>query len=532
VTIAVRDEDNPTDRRGRPTIQVETEANEKAVYLRGISLTKDPNYPAAGVTEQERGPVTIHVTWPKRGPSDTGSKTLHAVVVERSLGPEGPMGRIVDIDHNLNVVGNYYGIPPQFLKAQVETESSFEHKKYRYEPISIDFKVLTGDGTVTENGKATVWWNPGPNQQRYIRRYPYREYAIGTRLLEGNATPTDLSQTAEGTPEGVSTVLLTLADGKTRLPYGVRYGTDHPRKKLRARIKVDLNGQRWTEVIDRRHWRKARREGNGDFEDPQTVCGTCYAVDYDTGTLRLGTPLGVKKDGDKVVFRDQLTVSFQPVEVDATEVASGTHYINSPATWESTSNPGGVLSKGLKDRTIEYQPGWSLTEWFGENMRVRPGGRWLVADTGEFEVDFDASSAPKMPLDPRFSPIRAQFFAAASYGPLQLTLGEWETSAKRALLDRVLAVDQEPLYRANDPAEWARGVALGAVVHLANLRATLGLPPGAPDPVAPCSACTQLKWEGLWSRVFHRYNPDKHDKYGYPGKPCPVIMKGRKFEPY
>jgi hypothetical protein len=287
-----------------------------------------------------------------------------------------------------------------------------------------------------------------------------------------------------------------------------------------------------TEVIDRRHWRKVKRDGNGVFTDAEELCPTCFVVDYYAGSLHLGTPLTVTKDGDKIVGRDQLSVTFEPVELDATTVSSGKHYQNDPATWESPDNPDGLLSKGpRKGETIEYRAGWTIKEWFTENMRLRRGGRWLVADTGEFQVDFDASKEPKSPLDPRFAPIKAQLFAGASYGPLQLTLGEWEL--KQSLLDPVLRVDVEPLYHINDPPQWSRGVALGAAVHQGNLARVLGnVPPTDPRLLRPCSACTQLKWEQLWSRVFNRYNPRKPDKYGISGGLCKPIRDAKTYEPF
>ena len=105
--------------------------NPNVFYLRGVRS-------AVG----NEGLLTVTAT---RNDAQRGTSKGEA----RVLVAEGDLGRAkggAAIDAAISTASATSGIPPQFLKAQVEKETNFEPGRVRYEAMGIDFKNLSRDG--------------------------------------------------------------------------------------------------------------------------------------------------------------------------------------------------------------------------------------------------------------------------------------------------------------------------------------------------------------------------------------------------
>jgi len=87
----------------------------RAVHLGAVTLTITPSDPSLN-------PVTVNIT----------------VIQPASLGSTHN-----DIDAALFDFGNRRGIPPHFLKGQIQRESDFDPQSYRYEPLSVDMRSIS-----------------------------------------------------------------------------------------------------------------------------------------------------------------------------------------------------------------------------------------------------------------------------------------------------------------------------------------------------------------------------------------------------
>ncbi|MDQ3282375.1 MAG: hypothetical protein M3Q69_13320, partial [Acidobacteriota bacterium] len=123
-----------------------------------------------------------------------------------TLGPVGPVAHRRSVANNtkydkrLAKLAHNSGIPPQYIKGQIEQETAdtdakyFNPKSWRYEPITVDY----GDPYSSRDPHSVSKSNPSASQQNaldLINKDTYRDYALpsGPRLCPGTAgCPSDL----------------------------------------------------------------------------------------------------------------------------------------------------------------------------------------------------------------------------------------------------------------------------------------------------------------------------------------------------
>lgn len=121
----------------------------RATHLGTVVLTITPD-------DSSLSPVTVNIS----------------VVAPASLGSTH-----TDIDASLVDLGHRRGIPPHFLKGQIQRESNFNPESYRYEPLSVDFGSVSGGANV-----------------RTVNPYALYRLATTDRLAQGaNILPEDIS---------------------------------------------------------------------------------------------------------------------------------------------------------------------------------------------------------------------------------------------------------------------------------------------------------------------------------------------------
>jgi hypothetical protein len=495
VSFAVTE--NPLDSRGAPTVQVEKERfdpDPDAFYLRGLHLTKDPD------TGLKYGPVTIRAT---KGALSTAMKVE---VVERPLGP-----RNIKHDSDIVKVANRYGVPPHFLKSQVEHESSFRDKSFRYEPWTIDLKHLTGDGTIRDGGgNRAVYGDALHNpSRRWIEQYPFDKYAIGGTVHAAPATTTPMSfSVAACQPPTPTPPCATATDTEFQFAPGPVYSREQmPVQSRRSRVHASTSGGSRTlnaePIPEGTRWSRAR--GMYTFVGPPSPSD--WSVDYQVGRIRLYQPLAPG---------ETLTVTHEPVATPP--LAAGGFGSPDAATFD--------LRKVSEVVKLAYNPGESVAAWFTSNLNRqaalgRLAGNFFGTDSERY-TEFEAPTND--PIDTRLHSATAQYYASSSYGPLQLTLLPWLEEPKKTAFDQVLKVEDVSLYRlASDwDQAWDKGLSLGAVFHRTQLR-QLGL---------SCTSCDTEAWERMWAQVFAGYNR-QGPKYrvGADSK-SEIIREAEKYEPF
>jgi hypothetical protein len=141
-------------------------------FLRGLRLTRDIDDPSQPAGPQGTS-ITVRIAGYESSPYDVA-------VMYTPLGI-GPNRR----DREIALTANEYGVPPAYLKAQVEFEGGFRPPYYRYEPITWDLYYLTGDRSlhVVDSGV------------RILANDTFRPYVIAGPYAEG---PTVREETLSG----------------------------------------------------------------------------------------------------------------------------------------------------------------------------------------------------------------------------------------------------------------------------------------------------------------------------------------------
>jgi hypothetical protein len=477
-----------------PRVQGDREAADaEGLYVRGLRLT-DPFATSL---------PTIN------GTSGTWTATpMSLAVVRRPLGGRTvsfiEKGKPVSVvnnttkDFEIQTVASRYGIPPQYLKRQVQGESNFRDKSYRYEPLTIDLRNLTGDGSIRDkHGVRTVY---SPSGARWIRTYPYDKYAIGTPILNGatTTTPPLAFNTAGQTTFslGGSPVF-----SRKRMPFqssssDVRASITGSSRILNA--EPTYPGTLWS------------RGGQPQLVSPPATTDTRHwKVDFNRGEVALYKPL---------VAGETLTVTFEPITYDGAAVGNGSFSDPSAQTDEKAKLFDlNQVTPQIPALPLSYVPGETIAGWLQRGLVAHPGGGFLATDS-ERALHFD--NATKQAIDTRLGAVNAQFYAAASYGPLQVTLDAWTQPQKRLAFDQILKVEDVPIYKI--AIDWEAGLALGAEYHKQTIE-TLKI---------SCSPCNQEAWEKFWSKVFHEYNSLDPGQYFLQGdQKIQIIKDGTQYEP-
>ena len=113
-------------------------------------------------------------------------------------------------------------------------------------------------------------------------------------------------------------------------------------------------------------------------------------------------------------------------------------------------------------------------------------------------------------VDRRYAKATGQYIAAASFGPLQATLNDYDHTGREPILRTVLDLreppagtldkDQKCLQDVNDPANLDMALKLGAVRHSS---ADQSYNPSA----CAYGVCDQQDWTKRWMEVVKSYNP-------------------------
>jgi hypothetical protein len=451
-----------------PRLQLESEsADPNVTYVRGVRLTSVPGTPATTplpTLQATSGTLT--------------SKPIEAAVVRRPLGNQKKQLDVTQ-DGWIQDVASNYGIPPQYLKRQVQAESSFLPMSYRYEALTIDLKRLTGDVTT-----GSIY---GPNG-RWIGSYPFAKYRLATQVLSG----------LQGTP----TTLPFSTPGQT--VFDLNAGTIYSRKRMPVNaaaipaVQASVAGRTAQQQLNARPmpataiWSRA---GAPQLINPPPSPGARdWSVDYVNGRVTLYQPL---KQGET------LSVTFEPLGFDG-GVVSGDFSDPSAQTDEDAKKFSlAAIPSTAQFKQLTYVPGETIASWLQRSVVRYPQGQWFINDS-ENMLQFE--NATKQPVDTRLAAVQAQFYAAASYGALQTTLAPWGDSPDfKAAFDTVLKVDETPLYKV--AVNWRMGLELGGAYHrfIVDNRKLTCATASEPDPQRP-RTCTQDSWEKFWSGVMKFYN--------------------------
>ena len=373
---------------------------------------------------------------------------------------------------------------------------------------------MTGDGTIRDKqGQRTVM----NGSERWIASLPFKRYALATPLLDCTEVPSGVTAEFSG-PAFDGQTVLRLADVGSVFPIRVRDGLPQDeRKALFFVVRTSAAGADtllW-ERAARQTWRLDKGEEPGGVLRPDE-----FDLDPGAGAVVLGRPL---EAGEK------LRVSYVPVTVDSTSVAADGEFTT--ATWATAGNPAGNLRAarcavpGQPRRNwprLTFEPrGMTIAMYFETNLATCSTGGWLMPSTGEPQLEFvQTPDGPRL-LDLRLGAVTAQFYAAASYGPLHMTLGQW-TGPNRVALSSVLDVNTSdiPLYRV--ASDWELALSLAGALHESSM-----------TQVGACTAdvgADAAEWERCWARVFREYNRDG-DRYRLNDKTGlnAIIEEGRRY---
>ena len=251
-------------------------------YLRGIRTTTTimPQQVVDGLLSNDF--LTARATYFATGATDTKFVQVKRPTTLGTLADATLLGLTTFPSYQVNYEGtsvalkdliidmaDRFGVPPQYLAAQAFKESSFNPYAFRYEPVSRDFRLLTGDTSETvggglrnllDTGKANQ--NLGVNNGAGQIEYLPCEYAGGTPCISGQ----DPSPLESGN-------LIRSADGMTFQIPGL--GTD--KVKLDAYAgPVGAPSSPFTEIIP--------------CPGVASLAAGEYCVDGDTGTISFNTP--------------------------------------------------------------------------------------------------------------------------------------------------------------------------------------------------------------------------------------------------
>ena len=487
---------NPQQDSGLTMVREERESTDpNGFYLRGTGLSGFFSKPK------------VNVAWAGL------SRTVAVKVVKGKLGTRYP-----EHDDEINDTADTYGVPPQYLKAQAMTESNRFQANFRYEFMTRDWAWMTGD--------APQYATNSSSGNRWLDEEPFRSYALnGTRL----AAPTPFHDQRQiqctqnpdcGRVFNVGVPMMRAAG------YPPEKADLSVAAVRRPRVTAAINGNPLVAVSGYAIWRKHGSQAqhpNGEVETAHPIAAGQFSVDYATGTVTLG-------EGAPLMPGDTLTIGFDPVAAANQEPING--------TGEFTYDLNKVDSHGnrvVKQYPFDlvYSAGQSLADFLAANAAACPRGNWLTTSgTGERHIEFTVTNGnqPARPLDQRYAGMTAQPSVSSSYGTLQLMFDQWSlgahqqesgAAARIAKMSEVLDVTKTPIFQALD--DWKTGLALGAVLHQARLKAAMT------PPSSICGPCSADQWKGVWEAIIRSYNPNGS---GYRETPDPqIILDGQNYEP-
>jgi hypothetical protein len=129
-------------------VEIESSETPPQAYVRGIRTSTTRTMDGKITLSASSGVETAAARLQIRFPTHLGSRTDGY--------PVGCVGQTpVPMENLILTNADHFGIPPQYLMAQVYAESMGNPCAFRYEATSVDFKSLTGDSNATVFGPTT-----------------------------------------------------------------------------------------------------------------------------------------------------------------------------------------------------------------------------------------------------------------------------------------------------------------------------------------------------------------------------------------
>jgi hypothetical protein len=386
------------------------------------------------------------------------------------------------------------GVPPQFLKAQVDKESRFNSKRYRYEPMTIDFKLIGQEGATKRN-------------EHYIQRHMSSGSGASASdtieclvILGPNASPS-ASETQGCREETVNTtagqkVYAEVTGGPDVSHIRGRQGM--PRDPGYRVVKVEaLRNIAQTPVpnttsltfVEAPYWSITTRRS------PQTLAADEFQFEYATNTLTLGRALQDK---------EWIKLKFQTLTTD--QLTGG-----NCGAYDATKLYGRTLRIGR--RYHSFQNDDTIGSWIKRNTKGFGGYNWLTGSATEKRIEFRSTNGmrpstndPRL-IDRRFDLVKSQFVAAGSFGLTQAAVLSWDHQ-RAPVLNAAFPLDTRCIYELGEksnPNRLKEALLLAAAYHSYHAYG----PVGGHEVIsrfAPVGRWDQFTWAQFWSRVFALYN--------------------------
>jgi hypothetical protein len=227
-----------------------------------------------------------------------------------------------------------------------------------------------------------------------------------------------------------------------------------------------------------------------------------FAVDYLNGLVIFGGT--VQGNGDVLVVR------YEPIGTGISDAEQP----NPQSLVQSITNSGGMIGGNLPNpgtlqggkKPYVYNPRETIGNFFVNNLGTNGSASVLTGTTSDKRILFttNASGVPQQPADPRYSFATAQYYSAATYGPLQLGLDYWYGPSGQQF---TAAFDVSKNQIWNLSSQWNVAVDLGGKVHAGTIAAAgkgqVSVPLCGVYGNRPCNANS---WSGMWFAILKSYN--------------------------
>jgi hypothetical protein len=453
------------------------------LYLRGVRIAK----------ANEKGSVKVETATPD---PVTGQKLrggIDFLVGQSSFNP--PRDAPGEAVQAIVEAASETGTPPQFMLAQLERETQkpepFSPGNYRYEPITIDFNRLSGEGADATSGRANDYF------QRHLRAGGFVAGALSQCWVfrpAGTTLPGSLACANSGPGSGTSLTIpgapLILVETVAALlqPGNVTLTRVSPPTLTYACLPVGARKCTWQEVVD-----IAAPPNAGQFRfDPTDNLVTLGQALTDGQWLELSY---------EVVKRDpQVIQSDACASVDAASLngprGQGTGSWAHPQT-VTFDDSDSVASFMLRNHR---HPQHLTSRWMGTTSEKRL--RWVIdpLQTG--------ANRFKGLLDSRYRAASAQFHGAGSFGLFHATVLDWEHSRRAPILDKAFNLNKQCLKELRTTSKKATDV-LTVDRRDANLlaaRHSFGRSELEPNFTCASDPCDQSDWARKWSLIVETYN--------------------------
>jgi len=552
-TISITDPaPNPT--TGFNMIQLENERDKtdpsSSIFIRGTALVQSPCDKLAEIKEITP-PLPCDGT--KRKPARLQAALNGKVLVTRDVESQYmQLGKVNNHwDAPIAFYADNYGVPPHFLKSQAIRESGGFKSNFKFEFTSINLTKLAGDASSTfakdVNGVVTA--------NRLFQTEPWSHYMLGGTALGAyqNVAQRDQAQETQGfqysaqnqgpvfelavpVKRTVAATLNSVNRNQGVTPDGTFLNTLENAAQVTATI-VTTDGSKPPVHLYQSHqdaiWQKKGYLKQPDFISPgQTLTPLQFAVNYDTGEVRLGPNL---QPGQELV------VNYWPVQdtgngftdnliQTVVSVPRGDFIGNAPALPSTPAELATTVVKG--DNGLVFaanKQGQSLFNFLQTNA---PSGKAFLTTPGNgdrfIEFKVNQQNYPTTPRDPRYQYITAQPYASSSFGFLQFTLLAFDNSQRGTRLKAVFDPSKtgQELYQLLSHPE--KNFSLAANFHRESYPVVQKA--GTPQ-LCGMDDCTQAKWINEWVAIFREYNSNGA---GYsPNRPEPLIVRdlGSQYEP-